>query len=374
MTAIDDNQALTLPEQAKALYRTPEHLGTGIGMLLDREVALDPYRGAGRCPFTPEQQKILGALLTDQQIHVRPDDGNLYLPGVYYRRRLNEAFGMGGWALVPVGEPGRDDSGRNPTVYYTGRLYVLNRFAAQAMGRGTFITNNAKSDYGTALESARTDCLTRCAKDWIATELWDPDFANGWRDQHCARVKNPDPARFGNAIMVWLKKDDPVFAPPTSMLAPSPPPNVPVLSTNRTTGQPIMGAWPKPMHDPSAEKMREMDDDFRRAVGGVPLSDLEVQLQKSIDANTIEVINKKTGEVTRETKATSGQVAKIHILCRELKLPDDYYRNGLKTYYGVDSSAVLTKAQAEDAILRLERTKSRVPAEMLAIVRDTDDV
>lgn len=373
MSVGDDNQKamMTRGEQARALYQTPEHLTAGVGGLIgpylpDVSLTGDPFIGAGRSPFAPEQQKILGAPLTDQQIHIRPDDGNLYLPGVYYRRRLNDAFGMGGWALVPVGEPGRDESGRNPTVYYTGRLYVLGRFAAQAMGKGTFIANNPKSDYGTALESARTDCLTRCCKDWIATELWDPDVANPWRGKHCQRIKNPDPARFGTAVMVWVKNDDPMFAPTAPVYAP---PNVPVPATNRTTGQPIMGNWPHPTPDPIADAERAMDDDYRRAMGMPARSDLEVQLQRSIDANTIEVTDKKTGEVTRETKATQGQIAKIHILVREMNLPDDYYRHGLKKYYGVDTSALLTKAQAEDAILRMERMKANFPG-TLRVVTD----
>lgn len=374
----DDNQALTRIDQARAVaevhrLQSDELLGSGVGALLHDAVSVDPFRGAGRAPFTREQQAVLGRALSDQEIHIRPDDGHLYFPGVYYRRRLNEAFGMGGWAVIPVGEPRTDNSGRNPTVYYTGRLYVLGRFAAEATGTAMFISNNPKSNYGTALESARTDCLTRAAKDWIATELWDPDFSNVWRAQHCQRIKNPDPGRFGTAVMVWVKSDDPMFTAEATVPVQARAPNVPVPPTDKETGQPIMGMWPQYVpEDPSKLGERRLYEDYCRAVGAVPPSDLEVQLQKSIDANTIEVIDKKTGVVTRETKATSGQIARIHILVRETGYSDEAYREGMRKKYFVSTSALLTKAQAEDMILRLERTKSRVPAEMLRVVPDAE--
>lgn len=368
----DDNQALTRTDQARTLasgvearFAPMQKADAFEGLPAAQEVS--PYFGAGAVAFTPEQSRVLGAPLTDYQIHIRPDDGNLYLPGVYYRRRLNEAFGMGAWAVVPVGEPRADNSGRNPTVYYTGRLYVLGRFAAQATGMGTFIANNPKSNYGTALESARTDCLTRICKDWIATELWDPDFSNPWRASHCQRIKNPDPARFGTAVYVWVKNDDQMFAATVPVQLP---PNVPVPATNRTTGQPIMGNWPHPKPNPIADAERAMDDEFRRTLDAPARSDLEVQLQRSIDETTVEVQDKKTGEITKEPKATKPQIARIHILCREMNWPDDYYRNGLQTYYGVDSSALLTKAQAEDAILRMERIKATFPGVLRVVSED----
>lgn len=344
-----------------SLDRQP-YIGTGIGSLLGgpSPLGLTPFVGAGTQAFTPEQCTILGRALTDDEIAIRPDDGNLYFPGVRYRRRLNEAFGMGGWALVPVGDPGRDEGGKNPVVYYTGRLYVGGRYIAQAMGKGTFFLNSGKSDYGTALESARTDCLTRCVKDFIAMELWDPTFATAWRDKHCRRIKNPDRNRFGNVEWVWLRKDDPVFLPP--------PPNVPKRATERETGNPIVGNWPHPVRDPVAEAERAALDDYRQAMGQPARSDLEIQLQRSIDANIIEVTDKKTGEVTREVKATRPQLAKIHILLRELNMSDEQWRWGLKAYYEIESADVMTRAQADDAIERLLGAKARVPEGMLHVV------
>lgn len=357
---------LNTPEESKALLNPGNQIGrVFVGAPpVEVSIAAEPYIGVGRAPFTKDQQAVLGAPLSDTEIHIRPDDGNLYLPGVYYRRRLNEAFGIGGWGLVPVSQVVDKSGGKNPAVFYGARLYVLGRFVAESTGKGTWIQDNAKSDYGTALESAKTDALTRCCKDiGIATELWDPDVANGWRAKHCLKVKNPDVNRFGHrAVEVWVRRDDPSFTP---VVRPAPPPNVPELSHSKETGAPIMGNWPREIKDPSAEGHRELDDAFRRIVGAPVASDLEVLLQRSIDENTIEVENKKTGELTREVKALPAQLARIHILVRELQITEENYRFGLKRYYGVDTSGVITKAQANDMILRLERARDRVPSEML---------
>lgn len=319
-------------------------------------VSASPFLGASAVPFSKEEAAILARPLTDEEIQVRPDDGALYFPGVNYRRRLNEAFGMGGWAMIPAGPPAREESGKNPLILYTGRLYVHGRFIAEATGEAKFISNNAKSSYGSALESARTDCLTRCCKDFLAMELWDPTFAGSWKATHCRQIPNPDgygayPSR------VWVKR-----APP------APAPNVPKRAHNRQTGEEIVGAWPKPTPDPSVDKSREMDDDYRRAMDMPARTDLEVLLQRSVDENHIEVTDRKTGDKTLEVKATRPQLAKIHILQREMAIPEEDWRHGLKTYYGIDTSALLTRAQADDCIERLLTTKARVPAEMLKVL------
>lgn len=133
-----------------------------------------------------------------------------------------------------------------------------------------------------------------------------------------------------------------------------PPPNMPAP---RRDGP---GAWPKAVHErASAAGDRALDDQFRRTVGAPVASDLEVQLQRSVDENTIEVIDRQTGEVTKHNKMTKAQGKKIHAMVRDLNISDEAYRQGLKKYYAVDSSDLLTKAQAADMIERLAKTAER---------------
>lgn len=179
----------------------------------------DPYVGIGLAPWTPDQQAILRRPLADDEIEVRPDDGVLYLPGVRWRMRLNDAFGVGGWGLAHHGDPKVNGN----QVFAPMRLYVLGRFAAEAMGEGKWIERNPKSSFGTALESAKTDALGRCCKDMgIALELWDPRFTRKWRSENVIQIRNPDPSRFGSAPKVWVRKDDPCVAKDSPRDPPAP--------------------------------------------------------------------------------------------------------------------------------------------------------
>lgn len=144
-------------------------------------------------------------------------------------------------------------------------------------------------------------------------------------------------------------------------------PNVPVPNKNGR------GGWPKAVSEHhTVTASRELDEQYARTVNGSAPSDLEVQLQTSIDDNTIQVIDAKTGEVTKEPKATKPQMKKLHALVNQLRIDDKAYRAGLVKYYKVNSSTLLTKAQATDMIERLEISKSRVPAEMLPKDPDAD--
>jgi hypothetical protein len=126
------------------------------------------------------------------------------------------------------------------------------------------------------------------------------------------------------------------------------------------------GAWPKAVSEhPADVGNRELDEAYARTVNGSAPSDLEVQLQTSIDENTIQVIDAKTGEVSKEPKATKPQLKKLHAMVTQLRIEEKAYRAGLMKYYRCNSSTLLTKAQCADMIERLEITKSRVPADML---------
>jgi len=47
--------------------------------------------------------KVLMEPLTPKDVEIKPD-GIIYLPEIKYRRILNQAFGPGGWAMVPMRE------------------------------------------------------------------------------------------------------------------------------------------------------------------------------------------------------------------------------------------------------------------------------
>lgn len=63
-------------------------------------------------------------------------------------------------------------------------------------------------------------------------------------------------------------------------------------------------------------------------------------------------------QVDDEPKASHKQIALIHMLLRDLKLPEDDYRRQLLNYYGKDSSSLLSVGEASDVIEKMEKKKA----------------
>lgn len=163
----------------------------------------DPYRGIAQRPFTDKQRAILiKSIDEEREVSIRPD-GLIYMPEIKYRRRLNAAFGPGGWALLPVkwAENGK-------TVICQARLFVDGRFIAEAIGEADYIPHNNSYTFATASEAAKSNALMRTCKDiGIASELWDPDYISEWLKRFALEVwcKTKD----GKAKRFWRKKTDP---------------------------------------------------------------------------------------------------------------------------------------------------------------------
>ncbi|KAK4050432.1 hypothetical protein OIV83_003502 [Microbotryomycetes sp. JL201] len=139
------------------------------------------YHGLATQPFSERQASILMRPLQPNEIEIKPD-GLLYLPEILYRRILNQAFGPGGWGMVPRGEMTVTKS----MVSREWGLVVGGRLVSIARGEQTFFD---PSGLPTATEGCKSNALMRCCKDLgIASELWDPSFIRQFKVQHCVEA------------------------------------------------------------------------------------------------------------------------------------------------------------------------------------------
>ena len=144
----------------------------------------DPYYGAASLELSARQQEILSRPFEPSELEILPT-GEVYAPQVEYRRRLNEAFGIGRWALRPLADPKR--AGKTVVRWYA--LYVDGRFASETFGEADFIENNSRFTWGTALESAKSNALMRCCKDiGVNLECWSKAFTSDWQRRYAIRV------------------------------------------------------------------------------------------------------------------------------------------------------------------------------------------
>lgn len=157
----------------------------------------DPYVGVAAMPFDAKAQAVLSKYqeVPEEWIDIKPD-GKPYLSHIHARNILNEAFGYGGWALVPVGDfniervPFKDRNGNDAervNVYRVYRLYVNGRFQDEALGAGTYYTNNADADYSDACEAAKSYALNRLCKTFnIAQKCWNKAFIEDFKRRLCS--------------------------------------------------------------------------------------------------------------------------------------------------------------------------------------------
>ncbi|GAA5862403.1 hypothetical protein JCM1840_004169 [Sporobolomyces johnsonii] len=169
--------------EGTTLDASPESLTSGLAAPLGSpaENEIDwttSWNGLSAAPFTSRQAEILMRPLEAHEIEIKPD-GLLYLPEILYRRILNQAFGPGGWGMVPRGEM----TILNKMVTREWGLLAGGRLVSVARGEQAFFD---ASGMPTASEGCKSNALMRCCKDLgIASELWDPSFIRAFKAKHC---------------------------------------------------------------------------------------------------------------------------------------------------------------------------------------------
>lgn len=201
-----------------AFYGGPEDQGGENRALVLREVkddgsyalttpaqSLMAHVGVGSKRFSEEQQKIIERVPEDEDIDILPT-GEIYYGQVQYRRRLNEAFGAGGWGLVPVGDWSQDGE----TLIREYALIVEGRVVATGMGECDFQPNNPRFSKATAAEVVKSIALRRAAKDiGIADDCWDRRFIKRWLKDNAIQVWTVGVAQNnrGKKKPMWRRKD-----------------------------------------------------------------------------------------------------------------------------------------------------------------------
>eukprot|EP00274_Cyanoptyche_gloeocystis_P006145 CAMPEP_0196666702 /NCGR_PEP_ID=MMETSP1086-20130531/64666_1 /TAXON_ID=77921 /ORGANISM="Cyanoptyche gloeocystis , Strain SAG4.97" /LENGTH=330 /DNA_ID=CAMNT_0042003935 /DNA_START=27 /DNA_END=1020 /DNA_ORIENTATION=- len=164
-------------------------------------------------PFPAEVAKKLLQPLSPDDIEIKPE-GLIYLPEIKYRRILLNAFGPGGWGLVPRGDPQFDaTTDQAPegsmTVFREYAMFCMGQFVSQAVGEQTYVRGSMSLP--TAVEGARSNAMMRCCKDLgIASDLWDLNFVNNWKQTFALQVRVEN-VKTKESRILWRRKDRPKF-------------------------------------------------------------------------------------------------------------------------------------------------------------------
>lgn len=177
---------------------TPAHSSASV-QLIENAVASINWAQAGLQRVTPEQDKILGQPVDPDWVEIKYPDIP-YLPGVYYRKVLTDAFGRGGWALLEVAPRVKVEN----VFYLPCVLIAEGRPIAKAIGECEIHGNNSKLTDGDLMEACRTNAIVRACKHLgIAQEISWPSWVRKFKREHCREM--PGPRGIG---IVLARKDD----------------------------------------------------------------------------------------------------------------------------------------------------------------------
>jgi hypothetical protein len=195
-----DEAALTVGSPAMPEQRT-------ISAEEDRSIAVSKllakaYEKASELVLTKEETKALKAKFDDDCVRAGAggDSRLLYISHIHVSDRLNDVLGIGQWALVKRSirlECGKTAKGVEVvSIYFEGVMLIRGSFVAEAIGTAEYYPSNPKMDYGSAIESAMSDCLSRCGKRLsIGSQVWDKTYCEKWLKTHESIVDEEDKAK-----------------------------------------------------------------------------------------------------------------------------------------------------------------------------------
>lgn len=160
--------------------------------MVETGVSIERYEGISGLSVSEKQSEILLEPVKISEIEIKPT-GEIYMCHVQYRRRLNAAFGIGQWALKPVGgfvKTSKTNSGKTQqTICREYALYISGKFAASAIGEAAYIEENQQMTQSDACEATKSNALMRCCKDiGIGLEMWDRKFVEQFKRDFCVQV------------------------------------------------------------------------------------------------------------------------------------------------------------------------------------------
>jgi hypothetical protein len=180
------------------------------------------YAKASTLVLTPEEQEILRRDFPDEAFRTGASgkEGLIYIEHAYLRERLCEAFGLGAWALVtrsrwpedfrtkgtrekPEGMPG-------VRIYVEAVLLIRGCFVAEAVGDMAYYPHNDSTNYGDAVEGAKSAALRRCVKELgVGLQQWKKGFAEGWMQRNGVSSNAFDASRSNNFVVTSPPKVGP---------------------------------------------------------------------------------------------------------------------------------------------------------------------
>lgn len=191
-TTLPVSQPQQLPAPPNELMETTTHRNP-IQAKADAiaELTMAVYKRASQLVLTQEEIQALRADLPDDAFR-RGAGGKyhlIYIQHSFLRQRLNDVIGIGQWALVPRQrwtEDFKTSNGKDAVrVYVEAMLIVRGCFVGEAIGDMDYYPDNPSTNFGDAVEGAKSAALRRCVKELgVGLQIWNKTWCEEWLQKH----------------------------------------------------------------------------------------------------------------------------------------------------------------------------------------------
>ena len=317
------------------------------------ELLSGAYQQASNLKLTKEESDDLCAPFRDDQVRggAKDKDNLLYIQHIHVSDRLNRVLGIGQWALVKRSQRAqqvRYTKSEGVRIFFEGVLLIRGCYVGEAIGVGDYHLNNSAEDFGTAMESAMSDCLTRCAKRLgIGSQVWDKTYCETWLSKYAKErppIMQPQ-AKREPAAPAAGKATEAEVVPPKSESAPAgtgpgavpAPAEPPKCKRGRPAGKAASAPADAPQapapeaKDPEAAPEPEEVEDY---------DDIIVKTLLQL-ANPAKKLVEKRGIKTHSGRVLGSADPKVWAMVDEVK-PEDTVRIRSRTYYLPDDQGKLT--------------------------------
>lgn len=156
------------------------------------------YDKASTLQLSKEEAQALAEDFPDDAFRLgaggKPD--LLYIEHAFLRERMNLVLGVG--AAVPVVRrvwneeyEYTDKYKKKQTavrIYVESVLLVRGCVVGEAIGDGVYYKSNGANTYSDAIESAKSNALRRCCKEFgVGLQVWKKGFVEGWKHRNSGR-------------------------------------------------------------------------------------------------------------------------------------------------------------------------------------------
>lgn len=159
------------------------------------------YGKASTLVLTAEEVTKLQADFPDEAFRkgASGKDNLIYIEHAFLRDRMNEVFGPGQWAIVPRNRWSDERTtakGKSAVkVYVEAMLLIRGCFVAEAVGDMDYWPDNESTNFGDAVEGAKTAALRRCTKELgIGLQAFKKSWCEEWWKRHPDGRALPAPA------------------------------------------------------------------------------------------------------------------------------------------------------------------------------------